>query len=927
MEQQFAYEKRLIEETFPVKEVSIESAKEKSIRQGHISTLHIWWARRPLASSRATAFAALTSAPNNHGEEMKEKEFIVKLSKWENSLNKTILEEARRILINGNAGKHPKVLDPFAGGGSIPLEAFRLGCETYASDYNPVATLILKCTLEYPQMYGQSEPSSNDSLVSDKQSNALLSAVSKWGKWILDESRRELDKFYPVERDGSPPVGFIWARTIPCQNPSCTAEIPLMRQFWLAKSDRKKIALLPIVSRKLVKFKIVGPGYEKIPEDFDPSKGTVSKAVATCLVCGSVVDDSTTRSLFYQGKAGERMVAVVVHGKRAGKNYRVASEEDLLTFKESEMTLRNKRNTLLQEWGMDPIPDEVIHTPDAKEYRQGNLLYNFTPILLYGRTKWGDLFNSRQKLALITFTQKVREAHSLMLSQGVDTNLAKITVTYLALAIDRFADYNSVQCMWHSTKELVAHTFGRQALQMVWDYVEVNPFSNATGNWRDSVDYLVRVLQHCTQIEAFSHTGSTVVNEGTATNLPYPNEFFDAVLTDPPYYDNVPYADLSDFFYVWLKRSIGKLYPELFSTPLTPKSEEVIAELPLLRGMNKDEASKIVKGIKSSEHFEESLRRSFKEIYRVLKQNGISVIVYAHKSTAGWETLVNSLLDSGLVVTGSWPIHTEMKSRLRAKESAALASSIYMISRKAKKLSTGFYKEVKQELESHLNKRLDSLWKEGISGADFFISAIGSAIQVFGIYEQVIDDEGQSVRADRLLEDVRRIVADYAVRQVLHNGFAAEISQMTRFYVLWRWAYGEAKLDFDDARKLASGVGIDLALEWNKGFIKKDNEFIEVLGPEERRLQDLEGSREIIDVLHQVLLLWKQGKNDEVVRVLKESGFGKSDVFYRVAQAISESLPNEAKEKKLLDGFLVGRQRIAENVRKESWQTRLFEEE
>jgi putative DNA methylase len=277
-------------------------------------------------------------------------------------------------------------------------------------------------------------------------------------------------------------------------------------------------------------------------------------------------------------------------------------------------------------------------------------------------------------------------------------------------------------------------------------------------------------------------------------------------------------------------------------------------------------------------------------------------------------------------VTGSWPIHTEMKGRLRAKESAALASSIYMVARKTTKRTTGFYKEVKQELVSYLNSKLDALWKEGISGADFFISAIGSAIQVFGVYDGVIDDEGEVVRANRLLEDVRRIVADYAVRQVLHNGFAAEISQMTRFYILWRWAYGDAKLDFDDARKLASGVGIDLALEWNKGFIRKDKEYIDVLGPEDRDAKGLEGSKEIVDVLHHVLLLWKRGKNEELIRVMKESGFWKSDVFYRVADAISHSLPDGTAEKKLLEGFLPGRERITDSVRKGTGQARLFEE-
>jgi adenine-specific DNA methylase len=266
-----------------------------------------------------------------------------------------------------------------------------------------------------------------------------------------------------------------------------------------------------------------------------------------------------------------------------------------------------------------------------------------------------------------------------------------------------------------------------------------------------------------------------------------------------------------------------------------------------------------------------------------------------------------------------------MRARLRAIESAALASSIYMVARKTQKIPMGFYNEVKDELKKHLNSKLDQIWNEGISGADFFISAIGSAIEVFGKYERVIDDEGNVVRADRFLEDIRKIVTDYAVRQVLHNGFAAEIKPMTRFYVLWRWAYGDKVVEFDEARKLGQSVGLDVAQEWNRGFISKEKEFIKVLGPEERRPEDLENSAELIDVLHKVLLLWKKGMSEEMTRVLRETGYGKSDVFYRVAQAISESLPDGNAEKKLLEGFLAGKERVMKETKQEAGQRRLFE--
>jgi putative DNA methylase len=562
--------KRFIEVSFPVKEVSEESAREKSIRHGHISTLHIWWARRPLASSRATSYAALIPAPDLDDTEEWEKtrQFIIELSKWENSLNPTLIEKARTDILAANGGKPLRVLDPFAGGGAIPLEALRLGCETYASDYNPVATLILKCTLEYPQKYGHVSKDS-EKWQDDRTNNAenpLIEDVKKWGNWVLEEANEEIERFYPEEADGSIPVGYIWARTIPCQNPSCNAEIPLMRQFWLAKKENKKVALKPFVKNGKVEFEIVGQNND-FPRDFDPAKGTVKRAVVRkCPVCSSTVDANTTRKLFREGKARQRMIAVILyHPKKRGKTYRIATDEDLEAFKEAAKYLKKKRATLMDEWGIDPVPDEPL--PPKESHRAVG-----SQLPLYDFKTWGDLFNARQKLALITFTEKVRLVHKKMQGKGYDEEYAKAVLGYLALIVDKMIDSCSSLCRWKpDTVQIIPGLSGRQALPMIWDYFELNPISGISRSWSNTSRELIEGLKivNCTNLP-------TTIFQSSATGLPFNPNYFDAVFTDPPYYDNVPYSYLSDFFYVWLKRTVGELYPELFSTPSTPKSKEIV---------------------------------------------------------------------------------------------------------------------------------------------------------------------------------------------------------------------------------------------------------------------------------------------------------------------------------------------------------------
>ncbi|MGI0081026.1 MAG: DUF1156 domain-containing protein, partial [Nitrososphaerales archaeon] len=561
-------------------------------------------------------------------------------------------------------------------------------------------------------------------------------------------------------------------------------------------------------------------------------------------MCGYVIDNKTTSKLFKAGKSSERLVAVIYHKKgQIGKIYKVADSSDMEVFDSTKKVLEKEMKHLSGKWGFSPIPDEQTPEGNGPGAERAISLRN------YNMNSWGELSNARQKLMLITFIDITRLAFQTMLKEAYDSEYAKAVLSYLAMGIDRLVDYGSTLCTLNSTGGRgVKNTFGRPILQMVWTYAESNPFNPLGGGWPTSIEKNETWIKYASNLPQLP----VVVRQSSATSIQYSDEYFDGVFTDPPYYDNVPYAYLSDFFYVWLKRLLFDVFPDLFATPLTPKTEEIVAYSNRPGGL--EEGKKF---------FLNLLKTAFKEINRVLRPRGVATIVYAHKSSSGWETLIESLLDSGLVVTAAWPVHTEKKGRLRSQESAALASSIYMVCRKISREKTGFYKDILLELKKELNERLDKIWSEGISGADFFISAIGSSIQVFGKYENVIDDEGNIVRVPRLLEDVRRIVTDYAVKQVLHNGFSEQITQLTRFYILWRWAYRNTKQEFDDATKLAHGVGIDLETFWNRGFIKKSKEFVEVLGPDDRSLPDIEDSKEMIDVLHSSLLLWKRGKNEE----------------------------------------------------------------
>jgi adenine-specific DNA methylase len=964
--------KRLIEVALPLKEISEHSTRDKSIRHGHISTLHIWWARRPLAACRATVFASLIPDPDDpecpanfkllvneviSGSEFKPTngdgsagkdtprnrclEFIKHLVKWENSTKTHYLEPARRLIaaahqiVHPNAnGSIPTVLDPFAGGGAIPLEALRLGCEAHAIDLNPVAHLIELCTLVYPQKFGQPgsrpAPAYIKRLVSDNEArrkasgettlfdkegteqslnacdhatpeveiteaeylkNPLVADVKYWGNWVVEKGKREIGHLFPSGPNGSQRIVYVWANTLPCPNPACGATVPLIKQLLIATRRRQAYLLLqPSESRRGVKVTL-GRGKPN-PSQLTP---TIQLGSMRCPVCEQgLYDKNDIKEAAKKHGLGTQPLCVVVENPRSGRDYEEFTQTDLAAYKEAESlaaTLAKRRNG-----SVSLIPDELIGR-------------DFEWVLkppMFGLNHWRDIFNSRQQVTLATLSRLVDEA-GRELCKYQEQDYASAVQAYLGLAVDRHADYNSMCQSWENTTEKVGHTFGRQAIAMSWDYCEANPFSGKTGDFTTQLEWIEKVIL----ANSFPGMQAGIVQRGSATRLPNESASVSAVVTDPPYYDAVPYADLSDFFYVWLKRSIQHGLPELFRTPLTPKSDELVQQSAKVTSAERRK--------KTKEFFENGIAQAMTEAVRVLDADGIASVMFAHKTTSAWEQLISGLLRAGFAVTASWPYHTELKNRLRGQGSAALASSVTLVCRKrVQGIGDGLWDDVRQELRPVAKERLDFFWSQGIRGADFFISAIGPALSVFGQYERVKRLSGEEVTVGEFLDEVRGLVTAYALNKIMKTTHTATIDAESQFYVIWKWSYGEAKVPADEAFKLAHALGMDTETMWDRtGVLEKAGENVLAVPVAKRmKVKNLgepnsdTSPASMIDVLHRLCVFREKNDTEGMTEFLGRSGQGRNSNLWLVAQAVSEILPDGDKEKQLMQGLLNQRDQL-----------------
>jgi putative DNA methylase len=785
---------KLIEVALPLDTINREAAREKSIRHGHPSTLHLWWARRPLATCRAVLFAQLVDDPSAHPElfptEMDQErerqrlfEIIERLVPWEASNDEGVLEEARAEIRRSYPDGPPAIADPFCGGGSIPLEAQRLGLEARASDLNPVAVLITKALIELPPQFAGRTPVHPDAGTtlrgthSSKGAQGLADDVRYYGKWIRDEAERRIGHMYPkatlADDKQANVIAWLWARTITCPNPACRSTMPLVRSFWLGKKKGKEAWVRPIPDpvEKKVRFEI-GHGKEGPFVD-----GTVVRTGATCLVCESAVPLEYIRSEARVGRMGTQLMTIVAEGER-GRTYLAP-------------TVEHKSLSLVGR-PMD-FPDTEL--PErALGFR----------VQAYGMTHHADLFTDRQLTALCMFSDLVGEARAQVVADsGGDSAYANAVATFLAFLVDRMANENSTVCTWANDpgKEHVRSTFARQAIPMTWDFAEPWPFTTSTGGFEPCVERVASVIERSSL-----HPGFAVQQDAQDCALS------DAALsTDPPYYDNIGYADLSDFFYVWLRRSLRDIYPDLLATVLTPKTDELIAT-PYRFGGDKQQAE---------QHFESGFGRVFTNAANAADSTTPLTIFYAFKqsesdeddygraqgvASTGWEKMLEGLLRSGLTVTGTWPMRTERAGRSVGIGTNALASSIVLVCRpRPAKAGVTDRRGFVQALKAKLGHALHDLRSGGVAPVDLAQAAIGPGMAVFSNYAKVVEPDGNPMRVRTALALINQVLDEVSAEQ------EGEFDENTRWAVAWYAEQGMNEGTYGRADDLsrAKNVSVD----------------------------------------------------------------------------------------------------------------------
>lgn len=822
--------KKLIEVALPLEAINAESAREKSIRHGHPSTLHLWWARRPLAAARAVIWSSLVDDPSEHPEQFPTEEaqnkerqrlfaILEKLVKWENSNNPEILDAAKAEIMRSTGNNPPPLLDPFAGGGSIPLEAQRLGLEAHAHDLNPVAVMINKAMIEIPPKFAGQAPVNPESRAPIDGSSGWTGAkglaedVRYYGEWMKQQAFQKIGHLYskvkvPASQGGGEAtvIAWIWARTVKCPNPACGCEMPLVRSFVLSKRRGKEAWVEPIFENGKTSYRVHHQGKPKI-------EGTVNRKGAVCACCGTPVEFPYIREQGKSGKIGSNLCAVVAEGINE-RIYLPADLEQLLAA---------------QVGKPEECPDAVLpHNP--RDFKTPN----------YGMTYFSDLFTNRQLTALTTFSELVSEAQKLAEADAITAGLPNDHIAlseggtgaraygeavglYLSFSIDRLADRSSSICSWDSGYVKIRNTFGRQAIPMTWDYAEGNPFSSSTGSFSSTVDWIYKcLLEFPTSRQGIAKQYDAQSDCGLRNIM---------VSTDPPYYDNIGYADLSDFFYVWMRQALKQTYPNLFRTMLVPKAEELVATPYRFDGSVE----------KARDFFEDGMLHTCQQIYQYAREDIPVTIYYAYKqsdtdtggsetktASTGWETMLSAVIQAGFAITGTWPMRTEMSNRSIASGTNALASSIVLVCRKRPEdapmvTRRSFIAELKRELRPALQK----LQRSNIAPVDLAQSAIGPGMGVYSKYSKVLESDGTPMTVRSALQIINQEL------DVYFNEQDGELDQNSRFCVDLYMQNAFNDMRFGEADTLARAKNTSVAALAAKGVLFAQKGSVHLLTREE----------------------------------------------------------------------------------------------
>ncbi len=787
-------DRRLIEDYLPLDVLNAIASNEKLHPRRYVELVHYWPARRPITACRATIYAALAPSSHTHAERDEAASFVAKLAAYRPDPG--TISEARRRIKELYGGRAPKVLDMFAGGGAIPLEAARLGCESHAVDYNPVAHLIELCTLVYPQSFGAK----------------LADDFERWSVIVLDRMRDEIGDLYPpiempqtedvarqdllfdnaelVSGARADPVAYIWARTVPCRRPGCAAPVPLVRQSWLRKKGGAIAAVPRIEDGDRLCWDIVSGSTARAVSQ---QTGQTGSGQAVCVACNTPVPADYVKEMAVAGQMGESLAAVVAalppKKPKGKKRHKVFLGPDS-TQPPNDSALHRRLEDVIAESSLAPL-DEEMNTSDSTTVAGRG----------YGISLWQELFTPRQLLVLFALIKHIRRAHGEMIADGMPEDKARALTTFFAMAFGRLVIIFNKFSRWEPKDQITRGAVGdRQALKMIYDFSEINPFAATTGSLPFALDREAFCIRELAMVGSAS-----VVTRGNAEKLFFDDETFDAVVTDPPYYSSIYYADLSAFFYVWLKRIVGDLYPDHFALPAPPKRREAVAQ-PSEHGGDAN---------KATEHYEGLMRNSLAEARRVLKPGAPLVCVYAHRTTEGWATLIRALVGAGMTVTEAWPVQTESRGRVNALGAAALSDSIFFVARRREQAVVGQYEsEVEPQLHQIARERVKTLWNggKGIGGADLLMAAVGAGLRAYTQFARVDYANGEPVSAEQYLRDVEGVVLDVMLDEIfgLRGAAVAAVDSITRFYILWRFTYRESAIEAGDAYVFCYPQGIEI---------------------------------------------------------------------------------------------------------------------